>query len=136
MVVAANGPKIKPVKPGDPIAPLPEYFRGKTGMEALIEGKTMLSAERVGAALTGRRVSMSQLAEALQEPLRTAVLDRTGLSGNYYFSLVYARDNDPESNAPTLFTAMQEELGLRLEKQRVPVEFLVVDHIEKKPTEN
>ena len=47
-------------------------------------------------------------------------LDQTGRSGSYYFALEFAR----------------EDLGLRLEKHKGPVEMLVVDHIEKTPTEN
>lgn len=65
------------------------------------------------------------------------VVDRTGLTGNYDYKLTWsalaAVRND--SDAVTIFTALQEQLGLRLEPQRAPIEVLVVDHIEK-PTEN
>jgi uncharacterized protein (TIGR03435 family) len=64
------------------------------------------------------------------------VVDKTGLTGNYDFTLSYAPANDPNSNLPDFFTALQEQLGLKLESQKVPVDFLVIDHIDKIPTEN
>ena len=65
------------------------------------------------------------------------VVDETGLKGSYDFSIRYARP-DPVGNTDelTLFAALLRELGLRLEKGKGPVETLVVDHIEVKPTEN
>lgn len=63
------------------------------------------------------------------------VVDKTGLTGNYDFKLEWAAGNDgnppPDSNEPGLFTAVQEQLGLKLEAQRAPVQTLVIDHAEK-----
>jgi uncharacterized protein (TIGR03435 family) len=80
---------------------------------------------------------MSQLAETLQRTIRMPVWDRTGLSGNYYFAFRYAGDSgtDFDADAPALTTALQESLGLKLEKQKGPVETLVIDYIEE-PSEN
>jgi uncharacterized protein (TIGR03435 family) len=75
------------------------------------------------------------------------VLDRTGLSGDYTFTLVWAPDDsqyggrgagrgDAPRSDSSFFTAIQEQLGLRLEPQKGPVEILVVDHAESVPTEN
>jgi uncharacterized protein (TIGR03435 family) len=66
------------------------------------------------------------------------VVDRTGLTGNYDYKLTWgaglaAAPND--SDAVTIFTALQEQLGLRLEPQSAPIELLVVDHIER-PSDN
>jgi uncharacterized protein (TIGR03435 family) len=129
--------KIKEAKSGDEPAPLPEWFQGKEAMIPELEGKLLSTVEgRSIQAITGRRVPVSRLAEALQQPLLTFVLDKTGLPGNYYFAFQYAReDAPPDVDAPTLFTALQD-LGLRLEKHKGPVEMLVIDHIEKTPTEN
>lgn len=66
------------------------------------------------------------------------VVDRTGLTGNYDFTLIWASGLGAARNdadAVTIFTALQQQLGLRLEPQRTPIEVLVVDHIEK-PSEN
>ena len=58
----------------------------------------------------------------------------TGLRGRYDFALQWAqRDTD---DGPSLFTAVQEQLGLRLVAQKGPVDILVIDHAEKIPTEN
>jgi uncharacterized protein (TIGR03435 family) len=63
------------------------------------------------------------------------VLDKTGLTGSYDFKLEWAAGNDgnppPDSNQPGLFTAVQKQLGLKLEPQKAPMEILVVDHAEK-----
>jgi uncharacterized protein (TIGR03435 family) len=87
--------------------------------------------------ITGRRVSMSQLAETLRRSTRIPVWDRTGLSGNYYFEFRYAEDltTELQVDAPSLATALQERLGLKLEKQKGQVETLVIDSIEE-PSEN
>jgi len=80
---------------------------------------------------------MTRLAEALQEPLGAFVRDETGLQGSYYFALEFVPDNNPKNvDGPPLAAALQEQLGLRLEKRKGPVEVLVVDHIGKSPTEN
>lgn len=67
------------------------------------------------------------------------VFDKTGLAGSYDFTLVYrppdVTPRDPNDNRPTLFTALQEQLGLKLIAARGVVEVLIVDHIER-PSEN
>lgn len=64
------------------------------------------------------------------------VVDQTGLTGTYDFKLSFAPLEDANSSLPNFFTAVQEQLGLKLESQKVPVDFLVIDHVEKIPTEN
>jgi uncharacterized protein (TIGR03435 family) len=69
--------------------------------------------------------------------MEAPVLDKTGLTGLYNYKIQFGRDwsaNDPES-WPSIFTALQEQLGLKLEAVHEPVPNLVVDHIAK-PTEN
>ena len=79
---------------------------------------------------------MSQLAQTLQRSLSMPVWDRTGVSGNYRFEFRYARDtvDDADVNAPALTTALQD-LGLKLEKRRGPIETLEIDSFEA-PSEN
>lgn len=69
---------------------------------------------------------------ALNQP----VVDETGLKGNYDIDLKFAPMNDIESSLPSIFTAVQEQLGLKLEKQTVQEDVFVIDHIDKVPTEN
>lgn len=99
--------------------------------------------------LRGVMSSMSQLAEALSDMALNGehivdrpVLDRTGLTGVYDFSLLWTSQegqlgalgtSDP--SAPSLFTAVQEQLGLKLEARKAPVEMFVIKRVEK-PSEN
>lgn len=137
LTVAKSGLKLKESKPGDPPPPLPEWFAGRSAMIPQIEGKVLTTAEGKGvAAITGRGVSIAEMADALQQPLRTFVRDETNLAGRYYFGFKFLRENaPPDADAPTLAQAIQE-LGLRLEKEKGPVEILMIDHVEKMPTEN
>ena len=62
------------------------------------------------------------------------MIDTTGLKGRYDFTLEWAQHDTDDG--PSLFTALQEQLGLRLVAQKGPVEILVIDHVEKVPAEN
>lgn len=63
------------------------------------------------------------------------VVDMTGLKGAYDMTLDWSPEAAPNPEKPSLFTAVTEQLGLRLEAQKAPVEILVIDHAEK-PSEN
>jgi uncharacterized protein (TIGR03435 family) len=79
-----------------------------------------------------RKVSTSLLARSLSQRMGKAVIDRTGITGEYDFTLEWVDDNQ---EGPSLFTALQEQLGLKLESAKGPVEMLVIDRVSK-PTEN
>jgi uncharacterized protein (TIGR03435 family) len=89
--------------------------------------------------MTGTGQSMEQLVNALGSfGLNRMVLDRSGLKGGFDFELRWTPDTvrgpagaGQANDAPSIFAALQEQLGLRLESQRGPVEFLVVDSIEQ-----
>jgi len=128
-----------------PPAPLPEWFaHGGDAMSKAIEGKILATVEGRGiTAITGRRITIAQLVQALEDQLRAPIHDQTGLTGQYYFGFKSIRvDAPPDADAnsailaPTLFDALRESLGLQLEKRTVPVDMLIVDHVEKSPTEN
>jgi uncharacterized protein (TIGR03435 family) len=91
---------------------------------------------------------LSQLAIALSQRVNRIVEDRTGLTGAYDFTLQFTPDQVPQGtpppgapplnidpNGPSLFTALQEQLGLKLDSQKAQVEVLVVDTISQ-PTED
>lgn len=82
----------------------------------------------------GDAVSMTQLASALGAPSGRIVFDRTGLSGYFDLDLEWAPHQDDPS-MPPIFTAIREQLGLRLEGSRAPVEMVVVVSAER-PTTN
>lgn len=81
-------------------------------------------------------ISMKSLAAMLAHPLGRPVLDKTELTGNYDIRLSFAPDGSTDSPLPSIFTAVQEQLGLKLKPQKVPVEMLVIDHLEKTPSAN
>ncbi|MGA3095423.1 MAG: TIGR03435 family protein [Bryobacteraceae bacterium] len=135
--IAKKGLKIKEAKAGDDPPPMPEWVRDAS---PALRAESFISATlpEVGVIqILGRRVSMSQLAETLQRSTRTPVWDRTGLSGNYYFAFRYAQDPSADSagDEPVLETALRESLGLELQKQKGPLETLVIDYIGA-PSEN
>ena len=95
--------------------------------------------------LPARNATMAQFAEEMQRAVvDRAVVDQTGLTGRYDFDLEWTPDESQfggnlprsvESTKPSLFTAIQEQLGLRLEPTRGPVQALVIDRVER-PSEN
>jgi bla regulator protein blaR1 len=133
--VLPRGPKIRPVGDNEEPPPMPEYFRNKPAK--IFEGRLTVSKEGELAALTGRRVTMTQLADALQDELKTLVLDKTALAGKFYFGTKFVHPDTPRDvDGPSLFAALQEALGLKLEKQKGPVEMLVIEHVDRVPTGN
>jgi uncharacterized protein (TIGR03435 family) len=91
-----------------------------------------------GRGTTGKNVSMNYFAFMLSRLLDRNVVDRTGLTKNYDLSIDFARDipgQDPPPDVPSIFTALKEQLGLKLESAKGPVEFLVIEKAER-PTAN
>jgi len=84
--------------------------------------------------------SMEQFAGLLGASAERPVFDATGLKGKYDFLLRWIdnrrRPAEDEQNSPTLFEALEKQLGLKLESKRTPIQVLVIDHMEKAPTEN
>jgi uncharacterized protein (TIGR03435 family) len=81
--------------------------------------------------------SMEDFTSLLSGILSRTVLDKTGLTGGYKFSLKWTPDEPPNPNAdlPGIFTALQEQLGLKLVSAKGPVEVLSIDHVEM-PSQN
>jgi uncharacterized protein (TIGR03435 family) len=85
--------------------------------------------------LSARGQSTAQLTLLLGQRLDRSVIDNTGLTGEYDLSLEWAADEAADSSLPSIFTALQEQVGLRLESTKGPVEVIVIDHVER-PSEN
>jgi uncharacterized protein (TIGR03435 family) len=81
--------------------------------------------------LAAAGVSMKSLTANLGFSLGRIVLDQTGLTENYNLKLEWASDEPSDVPAPSIFTALREQLGLRLESRRAPVDVYVIDKIEK-----
>jgi uncharacterized protein (TIGR03435 family) len=143
LVLAKDGSKLKEGTPGD------TYANGIKGPDGVSRGGMM----RGPGQLTAQAVPMTNLANMLSQQLRRTVLDKTGLPGKYDIELYWAPDQGadpmfkgpdgslpkadaaPDSSGPSIFTALQEQLGLKLQSAKGPVETLVIDHVEM-PSEN
>jgi uncharacterized protein (TIGR03435 family) len=133
LTTAKGGPKLKPSTA--PPSELPYLIN------------TVYPEEKGGVRilLPARNATMMQFAAMLQRAvLDRAVVDQTGLSGRYDFDLEWTPDENQfggnlprsvDATRPSLFVAMQEQLGLRLEATRGPVSALVIDRVER-PSEN
>jgi len=86
--------------------------------------------------LWARHVSIETLAGMLARPVGATVDDQTGLEGSYDFDLRFRAQDDSNSALPDIFTAVEEQLGLKLIPAKVPVKYLIVDHVDRVPTEN
>ncbi|HLG99737.1 MAG TPA: TIGR03435 family protein [Bryobacteraceae bacterium] len=133
LVVAKGGSKLKPSD-------------AKSANRRMMMGRGMLN---------GEGVELAMLANVLSNQLGRPVLDRTELEGHFDVKLEWTPDPGqspggfpggtpppgvqapppPDPNGPSIFTALQEQLGLRLESTKGPVEMIVVDTVEK-PSEN
>ena len=179
LVVGKNGPKLKesvddpaPKEGGPadgPAATMGKLTMGRDGFPVLPaaaggRGAMAMTMMNGNARMTANGQTMAGLAEMLSNQLDLPVVDMTGLTGKYDYTLYFAPEGlagmrlpgglppppppgeagggmpaasapDAQSN-PNLFTALQEQLGLKLEQRKGPVDLLVIDHLEKAPIEN
>jgi uncharacterized protein (TIGR03435 family) len=148
LVVAKNGPKLHEVKLEDTPAAAPSGPGGHPHGPMM----RMQPGE-----LNGQGVGLSFLASVLSQQLGRQVLDQTGLKGNYDLTLKWTPEQGeemmmkgpgpgggpppegapppPDASGPSIFTAVEEQLGLKLQATKAPAEALVIDHVEK-PSEN
>jgi bla regulator protein blaR1 len=136
LTIAEGGPKLHKATPGDTYSNGIKDPLGHTG------GNLMFAMGK-GGSVTGQGVPITNLVGLLSRQLGRTVVDKTGLTGNYDFTLQWtpdgsARGPDGTPSSATLdsiLTAVQEQLGLKLEPQTGPVRILVIDHVEA-PAEN
>jgi len=146
LTVARGGPKLRSSPNGcipvDPSKPTPPGQKASDSCGYLGMGRGMLEATSI---------TMPNLAIALSRLTGQPVSDKTGITGNYSVHLTFAADDsislpppptgdfgNPAQNVdagPSMFTAIQEQLGLKLQAGKGPVEVLVIDHVER-PSEN
>jgi uncharacterized protein (TIGR03435 family) len=113
-------------------------------------GRVVFSARDGQVNVTAKATPMTDMATLLSRQLRRPVLDQTGLKATYDWALQWAAGTGlgggplpavpgsadaPDFSGPSIFTALQEQLGLRLESTKGPVDTIVIDHIEE-PSEN
>ncbi|HEX3747982.1 MAG TPA: TIGR03435 family protein [Bryobacteraceae bacterium] len=150
-----------PPEPGS-AAPPPQRRHTPPTLNEMPVGAIMFRMSRAGARTVRGNITIEQLVTHLTYVLDRPILDHTGLEGTYAIDFTYLGDeNDgmgrrlpatvpppvadpgdsrqsPDSDAPiaTLFQALQQSLGLKLEAKKAPVEMIVVDSANKVPTEN
>lgn len=136
LVLSKDGPKMQAAK-GEP----PSAEESKKWGDKPIPRLYQRGDSRVGFDYVAHGASMSDITNMLAGQFGHPVADKTGLAGKYDFILRYhgarlsdrkADDMDP---VPTLDTAIQDQLGLKLKSTKTPEKILVIDHIEK-PSEN
>jgi uncharacterized protein (TIGR03435 family) len=144
LVIAKTGAKLQESKPDEIYSSGDKRQVGEEGEFSMSHGQ-----------LTAEGFSMEGLVWFLSWRLGRPVLDQTGLKGNYDFTLQWTPDESPGamakvqtdagpgtfapplpgSSGPSIFTAIQEQLGLKLESTKGPLDVIVIDHIER-PSEN
>jgi len=129
LVIAKGGPKFLPSDPGNANAPVLKLPDGTPLHGGGFMGRGQLA---------GSQMSISFLLSALQGASGRGVVDKTGLTGKYDFALKWKPDQGPGSDdtsadEPDIFTALEEQLGLKLVPATGPVKSLVVDHVEMPP---
>ncbi len=126
MVVVKGGPKFR------------ETTAAETASDKGVNGVRAGGISVHNTQLYATGVPLSSLAAQLSGHLHRIVIDKTGLSGKYNLSLAWTPDDAPpaqDAAAPTLFTALQEQLGLKLQPSKAEIEMFVVDQVEL-PTDN
>jgi uncharacterized protein (TIGR03435 family) len=94
-----------------------------------------LTAESGKQILRSNKGNIPRLVEILSRVTGRMVTDQSGLSAQYDFTLSWVPDQEGDAAGPSLFTALQEQLGLKLEPAKVPAKVIVIDRIER-PSEN
>jgi uncharacterized protein (TIGR03435 family) len=139
LVIGKNGSKLKPSAPPPPDADAPGP-KGPMGPGRRFQGMRMGRGE-----LEAQSAAVAFLAQSLSNALGRTVIDETGLKGTFDFTLKWTPDESqgpmmrppgeaaappPDASGPDIFTAIQEQLGLKLESKKGPVDILVIDHAE------
>lgn len=97
-----------------------------------------INGENAEVVLSGKSNTMADLASAIADPVGRKVIDKTGLTGSADITLKWSDDIAAEQGGPnvvSIFTALEDQLGLKLQPSKGPVDTLIIDHVEM-PSEN
>jgi uncharacterized protein (TIGR03435 family) len=149
LVVARGGPKLKEVPPPNPQdgpgqSSVP-VARGQSQAAAAGQALMMMSGGSGLVTMASNAVPIATLVNQLSARLDQQVVDQTGLKGTYQYTLRFVAQGGlgpdgmpllpdietPQSTTSSVFTALQEQLGLKLESTKGPVETITIDHIEE-----
>ena len=140
LVIAKSGSKLREAKPDDTY---PNGFKDDAG-HPFIGGVTM-SGTSEGETMTGQATPIDYFVRILSREVKRIVINKTGLTGNFDFTMQFMPEQRgmqtaSESASPlpaldpgiaSIFTALQEQLGLKLEAGKAPIEVVVIDHLER-----
>jgi uncharacterized protein (TIGR03435 family) len=102
-----------------------------------VENKGQNNTNTNNTHMVATQITMARLAEALARFMDRPVVDFTEMKGVYDVKLDWVPDDaGPDAAGPTLVIALQQQLGLRLQQQKAPIDLIVVDHVERTPIEN
>jgi uncharacterized protein (TIGR03435 family) len=156
LVPAKGGAKLTAVPTPDPQSdaeppPPPASGRGGSPAAPPIGGFMMSMGANGKATVSGKAVPITVLVGLLSQQLGRLILDQTGLYGKYDITLQYTSEtglgggllppspdggsSGPDAGGDSIFTALQDQLGLKLETTKAPVDTITIDHIEE-PSEN
>jgi uncharacterized protein (TIGR03435 family) len=120
MVVSPGGIKFETEDPKARPADMPTVFHGYVGPNEL----------------RAWGLTMERLAHMIVSPVGQPVVDKTGLTGAYDVDLKYRDSAEEDSSLPSVFTAVQEQLGLKLVPAKLQLDYLVIDHVQRVPEKN
>jgi uncharacterized protein (TIGR03435 family) len=152
LVIAKGGLKLKDSMPTDGCSMGATSVAGKAcgptseqfGIEkAAAEARRGTIFTSPNGLLAGQNADMALLARVIRQQVGEIVTDKTGLSGGYDLRMQCSLTNqlthrpfDDDSPLPTIFDALQKQLGLKLEPTKAMIEMMVIDHVDATPTEN
>jgi len=140
LTVGKNGPKFRESTSEPPQGPPPVPQRptlGADGFPVVTPGSNGVNITNNRARGQWLRAKIDRLVRDLDNAVDKPVIDATGLTGLYDLALYWVVDPmRPEAGGPTIFSALQDQLGLKLESKKVMLPVVVVDHAERVPTEN
>jgi uncharacterized protein (TIGR03435 family) len=133
LIVAKNGPKLKQ-----------SDASGNTNISILPQRGIRNGWSLKNATMTQFVDFLTSFGAQRDNALDRPIVDKTGLNGKFDFDFVWSPQTGPAATSaatddtagPSVFTAVQDQLGLKLDARKGPVEVLVVDHAEKLPTQN
>lgn len=138
LTIAKNGPKLQPVRKA------PEY-KDESDRTAAVQASMKKNMDELRARIAeggarsysnfGINGTAAKFAETLSSYADQEVLDRTEVSGEYFFQVSWTPDPNATSE-PSLFAAVQEQLGLKLQAAKEELEIILIDHADRTPVGN
>lgn len=141
LVVAKNGVKVKEsvAETASTEAPVSNTSSPKLDQEdfpIIPTGRAGMISVKGRTRMQAINETMEQFAARISNQLDLPVIDATGLNGKYDFSLYWANDTTIDNPGPSLFTAVESQLGLKLSPKKMAVPIIVIDHIDAAPSAN